>query len=206
MENRTVQTRAALLRANSIDTEKRTAQFVISTEAVDSYGTVFRADGWQLQRYNDNPVVFYNHNSHSSDPDAIIGTSRVFLENNQLIGELTLEPAEDNPTADKVWRKIKNGTLRGASIHAYPSEARWGEKSAGEDPDVLYFTRQELLEWSVVSIPSNPEALKRNAAAVDEIKKALQPKNEERSTNNEQEHNNKEMSRFDAQLIINQNL
>jgi hypothetical protein len=48
-----------------------------------------------------------------------------------------------------------------ASIGANPRAGRWGEERAGEDPEAIYFTDQELLEWSVVTVGSNPEALKR---------------------------------------------
>ena len=55
---------------------KRQAEFVISSEAVDSYGTVFKMDGWKLERYNRNPVVSYNHSIMSGNPDNINGTIR----------------------------------------------------------------------------------------------------------------------------------
>lgn len=145
----------------AIDAEKRTIDFIISTESVDSYRTSWKIDGWDLTAYRANPVVAYNHFALGPDPDTIIGTSEVRVENNQLVATLSLE--EGNPIADKVLRKLQNGTLRGASIGAIPLEARWGNKADGEDPDVLYFTKQRLMEWSVVSIPSNPDALKRSA-------------------------------------------
>jgi hypothetical protein len=37
-----------------------------------------------------------------------------------------------------------------------------GAKKEQEDPEAIYFTDQELLEWSVVTVGSNPEALKEN--------------------------------------------
>ena len=40
---------------------------------------------------------------------------------------------------------------------------------------MVYFTRQELIEWSVVSAGSNKDAFKRSAEQIDEIKKALEP-------------------------------
>lgn len=146
----------------SIDADKRTIDFVISTERVDSYGTVFKIDGWDLEAYRANPVVAYNHYALGPDPDTIIGTSEVRVEDKQLVATLTLE--EGNPIAEKVLRKLQNGTLRGASIGAIPYEGRYGKKDFGEDPDVIYFTKQRLIEWSVVSIPSNPDATKRSAS------------------------------------------
>ena len=151
--------------------EKRQAEFVISTEAVDTYDTVFKIDGWDLERYNRSPIVFYNHKSWSDDPDMIIGTSEVRVEGNELIALLTLE--EGNPVADKVWRKLEAGTLNMASIGANPIEWRWGDFDKGENPDVIYFIRQELLEWSIVPLGSNPDALKRSVESLEEIRTSL---------------------------------
>lgn len=153
--------------------EKRQAEFVISTESVDNHGTVFLASGWKLDRYNQNPIVMYGHAHTSEDPNAIIGTGEVFLEDNKLIGRVTFEPGDINPKAETLWRKVQNNTIRMASVGAIPQEGHWGIKEAGEDPDVLYFTRQDLLEWSIVPIGSNRDALKRNAEALNEIKNTI---------------------------------
>lgn len=151
--------------------EKRQAEFVISTEAVDTYDTVFKIDGWDLERYNRSPIVFYNHKSWSDDPDMIIGTSEVRVEGKELIALVTFE--NDNPVADKVWRKVQAGTLNMASIGANPIEWRWGDFDKGENPDVIYFIRQELLEWSIVPVGSNPDALKRSVESLEEIRTSL---------------------------------
>jgi HK97 family phage prohead protease len=145
----------------AINPESRSIEFVISTESIDSHRTVFKLDGWDLEAYRANPVVSYNHNALGPDPDTIIGTSELRIENGELIAKLDLE--EGNPISDKVLRKLKNGTLRAASVGAIIEEGRWGDRSIGEDPDVLYFTKHRLMEWSVVSIPSNSDAMKRSA-------------------------------------------
>ncbi len=165
--------REAVIRAITDEMkEKRQAEFVISTEAVDTYGTVFRVDGWELERYQRSPVVFYNHKTYSDDPDMIIGTSEVRIEGNQLIALVTFE--DGNPIAEKVWRKVQNGTLSMASVGANILESRWGDFDKGENPDVIYFTRQELLEWSIVPVGSNPDALKRSAQSLEEIRSSLE--------------------------------
>lgn len=156
-----------------IDADKRSVDFVITTETVDSYRTVFKTDGWDLEAYRANPVVAYNHYAGSPDPDTIIGTSEVRVEGNSLVATLTLE--EGNLIADKVLRKLQNGTLRGASIGAIPSDGHWGKRAEGQDPDVFYYTKQRLVEWSVVSIPSNPDALKRSAGEESLINSVPKP-------------------------------
>ena len=200
--------REAVVRALSDENKKnREAEFVISTEAPDTYGTVFKSDGWDLKRYEKNPVVFYAHRSYSDNPDMVIGTSEVRMEEKQLIGVLRFESAEINPLAEKVWQKVQAGTLRMASIGANPKKGHWGDEKLGENRDLVYFDEQELLEWSIVPIGSNPEALLRESQTIDEIRNLI--KNETPGHAEPVEartDNNKELQAFEAQLLINQNL
>lgn len=193
--------REAVIRALSEENIKnRQAEFVISTESVDSYDTVFKIDGWDLQRYANNPIVAYGHRTWSDNPDMIIGTSTVRIEGKELIGVVTFEDESVNPMAEKVWRKVQAGTLRMASIGANPIEYRWGVAADGENPGVLYFTRTELYEWSIVPIGSNPDALKRSAQTIEEIRKSLETKAPI------EERQDKGLSLFEAQSLINNNL
>ena len=203
----TIQTREIQLRNLTAEQiENRQAEFVISTEAVDTYGTVFRADGWDLSRYEKNPIVLYGHRSWDGNPDSIIGTGEVFRENDQLIGKVTFESEEINPLAEKVFRKVQNGTLRMASIGANPTMGHWGKTEAGEDPEILYFDRQELLEFSIVPIGSNPDALKRNAQALEEIKTKFTRDINVEGAEHVQPTDNKTRSIREAQFLINSNL
>lgn len=187
------------------DEESRTVEFVISTETVDRHGTVFMADGWNLDQYRSNPIVAYQHQTSTgffsdANPDTIIGTSEVRLEQGQLIARATFEPADINPLAEKIFRKIQAGTLRAASVGAIPEAGHWGSEERGEDPEVFYFTRQSLVEWSVVNIPSNPDALKRNySEVIEKLKAAADP------STDVQPSNQRGTALFAAQLLINQN-
>lgn len=146
-------------------------EFVISNETIDRHGTVFKTAGWELDEYNrTNPVVTYAHKDNDGNPDMVIGRSEVFIENNQVIGRVYYEPADINPVAEKVKRKVEHGTLRMASINAIPKKGHYGDEKRGEKKDVLYFDQQELLAWSIVPIGSNRAALKRSAEAFEEIK------------------------------------
>jgi phage head maturation protease len=166
-------TRAAEIRG--INNENRTAEFIISSETVDRHGTSFKLDAWDLANYNRNPIVCYNHNSSGDNPDTIVGTSEVFKDGANLIGRVTFEAEGDNPLADKVWKKINKGLLKMASVGAIVHEYRYGNTSKGEQSDTLYFTRAELLEWSIVSVGSNPDAFKRSAEQIDQLKARLTP-------------------------------
>lgn len=164
-----------LVELRGVNQEDRTAEFIISTESIDRHGTVFKLDGWELEAYNRNPIVCYNHEANSSNPDTIIGTSVVYKEGNSLIGKVTFEDEGDNEIADKVWKKINKGTLKMASVGAIPHEYRFGNTKEGEDSGTIYFTRQELLEWSIVSAGSNRDAHKRMVEDIEEIRAELKP-------------------------------
>jgi HK97 family phage prohead protease len=192
--------REAVVRALSDENIKnRTAEFVISSEAPDTYGTVFKISGWDLKRYEANPIVAFGHRTYSENPDMIIGTSEVFIEGDKLIGRVRFESAEDNPLAEKIYKKVQNGTLRMASIGANPMKGHWGDEKLGEDRDVIYFDQQELLEWSIVPIGSNPDALKREAQTIEDIRNSF-PKNIPAT-----EQENVKLSVRERQLIINSN-
>ena len=200
-----IQVRNAQVRADSINEAERTADFVISSEAVDTYNTVFKSDGWLLDRYQTNPIVCYNHNHR--DADSVIGTSEVFIENGFVIGRVRFEDAENNPLAEKIFNKVKSRIIRGASISAEILDGRYGLEDLNEDPDVLYFTQQRLQEWSIVALNSNPDALARNTNDLNEIRKEFKPDTSADSTEDDtdEEKRTSEFDVFEAQLLINKN-
>ena len=150
--------------------ETRTVEFIISTSARDRYRTVLNPQNWKLDSFNANPIIGYNHNLYGDmcnapSPDDVIGMGRAWLEGDQLIGSVTFEPADVNPLADKVFRKVLHGTLRATSVGFMEfGKGKWGEgdEARGMENETYYYEGQELLEFSIVNIPANPEALKRS--------------------------------------------
>jgi hypothetical protein len=151
--------------------ETRTIEFVISTRARDRYHTVLNMAGWQLDNFNRNGIVGYMHNVYGADicnapnPDDVIGSGRAWLEDGQLIGAVTFEPEAINPQAERIFRKVLHGTLKAASVGFMPvGEGRWGtgDQARGESNETYFYAGQELLEFSIVNIPGNPEAVRRS--------------------------------------------
>jgi HK97 family phage prohead protease len=149
------------IRATSEDTRSHT--FVISNSTKDRHGSILKTEGWDLTNYMLNPVVLYNHKQYSENPDMVIGTGDVKIENNELVGKVNYEPEDINPLAEKIRKKVDHGTLRAVSVGFMPKNGRWGQKDMGEDPEVFYFTEMELMEFSIVTIPSLTSALKKSA-------------------------------------------
>jgi hypothetical protein len=158
--------------------ESRTIEFIISSAAKDRHRSVVNMDGWHLDNFNRNPIVGYQHNVYGGnmctpdDPDDVIGSGRAWVEEidgqKLLIGEVKFEPADINPKAEKIFRKVLAGTLRATSVgfmEIGKGEWRKNFDDNGNELDrTYYFKGQDLLEFSIVNIPSNPEAVGRSVS------------------------------------------
>lgn len=148
--------------------ETRTITFVASDSARDAAGTVLNQDGWNLKRYEKNPIVGYQHEVYGgwdgADPDNVIGKARAYVEDGQLLADITFEPKDVNERAEKIYKKLLFGSLNAVSVGFRSiGKGKWGqgdEAIDGSNP-TYYYAGQELLEISVVNIPSNPNAVRR---------------------------------------------
>lgn len=57
--------------------------------------------------------------------------------------------------------------MRATSVGFMPIAGRWGDEKRDEDPTTYYFTSQRLAEWSIVHVPSNPDAIKKSMESMD---------------------------------------
>lgn len=158
--------RSVQLRADDRSGERRIT-FVASDGTRDSYGTVLPVSEWDLTRYNLNGIVGYQHKVYGScdaDPDYVIGRGHAYIKGSELLIDIEFEPEGTNKIADKVWRKLQFGSLNGVSVGFSAQGAHWGEgdEAEGGANPTLYYTGLELLEVSVVTIPANPNAVRRS--------------------------------------------
>lgn len=151
--------------------ETRTIDFVISDTSRDRHHTVLSSDGWEFAAYNRNPVVGWMHDvfggdlCEGPDPDSVIGRGLVRQEGNETVSATTFEPGEINLNAEKIFRKVIFGSLCSCSVSFTELErGYWGTGDQAEcGPDETYYIgRRELLEYSIVNIPSNRNAQKRS--------------------------------------------
>lgn len=150
--------------------ETRTIPFVASTKSKDRHKTVLNQDNWSIKNFNNNSIIGYQHNVYGDpcrrpDPNDVIGKGRAYYDNGQLMVDITFEPGDINPEAETIFKKIKFGSLRAVSVGFLPiGEGRFGEgnEAEGRGNETFYYDGQELLEVSVVNIPSNAEALKKS--------------------------------------------
>jgi hypothetical protein len=157
----------------------REITFVIASE---STGTKHRNkfmydwDKWDVDSFNSNPIVGYQHNVYGDNmclppnPDDVIGKATAWIDTFRskkvLMSKATFEPAELNPTADKVFRKIIWGSLNSSSTGVLPNGPIQKELIRNAKNEVvdytLNFPGQTLVEWSIVHIPADPAALRKS--------------------------------------------
>jgi HK97 family phage prohead protease len=143
-------------RAKSRKKQSEKVSFIASTSSPDRYGDVIEQSGWDLSSYRKNNVVLLNHDS-SQLP---IAKGNVHIRNNQLV--IDVEFDDEDPRAQEVKRKAQNGFMNAVSVGFRPLESTsrsdlpkdnkyYGQRG-------MYYSKAELLEVSIVTIPANGEA------------------------------------------------
>lgn len=136
----------------------RVITFTISTDSVDRMGDTIAVDGWKLDNYRANGVVLW---AHDSDELPMAKCRRIWVESNKLMAEADFTPT---PTAwpefnETVFQFLKHGLLNATSVGFAPMKYAFSEEAGrmfGID-----FLEQELLEFSIVPVPANPECLQQ---------------------------------------------
>ncbi len=142
---------------------ERQLRFTISTAAVDRALDVVDQAGWDLSGYRRNPVVLWQHNSW----DLPIGKCvDIGLQSGALCATVEFVRA-DMPSglgelAETILQMCKEGFLSATSVGFRPLEFDVTEDPSRGADDWLPgfdFKRQDLTEFSIVTVPCNPDAV-----------------------------------------------
>jgi HK97 family phage major capsid protein/HK97 family phage prohead protease len=125
-------------------------EFILSDETVDRYGDIIEAKGWELDNFKSNPIALFGHDN--SFPIGVWENVRV--QGKKLMARLAPAATGTSHRVDEIISLVKQRVLKAASVGFKPLAA---EPIAGTGG--LKFTKQELLETSIVSVPANPAAL-----------------------------------------------
>jgi len=126
--------------------DERAVEAVISSSAEDRDGDIVEVSGWVLENFLRNPVVLWMHRYEApigrcldirQDGDALIARTRFAR----------------TPLAEEIWQLYREGVLSAWSVSFIALD--WEPLPSGG----RRYRRQELLEYSAVSVPANPEAL-----------------------------------------------
>jgi HK97 family phage prohead protease len=135
----------------------RSLTFTISTATVDRQSDTVSLDGWDFENYLKNPVMLWAHD-YSHLP--IAAASKVWKYGTKIKASVDFVPADMpviGPFAEAVFQMYKGGFLNATSVGFLPKKWKWAEDDAR--PYGIDFSEQELLEFSAVPVPANPEAL-----------------------------------------------
>jgi HK97 family phage prohead protease len=163
--------------------DERVREFIISTERKDSHGTVIKMDGWNIKDYNLAGAFYYQHQTDAgwftdANPDNALGPATAKKDGDKLIGVGKFEPEDINPLAHKILGKVDFGTMKATSVGFLAEKGHWGLEREGEDPTTYYFDKQRLVEWSIVHIPSNPDAVKKSMESMDKFLLSVKEKHD----------------------------
>lgn len=132
-------------------------EFILSDgKSTNSKGYRVAVAGIRMERFSANPVMLKEHN-----PDLVIGRWENWMkENNQLKAQPVFD--KDDPEGKEVARKVDNNFLRCASIGIIPLKLEYID-------DEFVMTECELVEASIVSIPSDAGAVRLYNEKLEEL-------------------------------------
>lgn len=151
--------KAYIAEIKAVEDVERGIQFSISSEAVDRDSDTLNVQGWKLGNYRKNPVVLWAHDYRQPPVAKCV---KCFTEDGKLKAIDAFASRDVYPFADTVYQMVKGGFLNATSVGFLPLKF---ERVDPDDEDGrgrrggVDFKQQELLEHSVVPVPSNPEAL-----------------------------------------------
>jgi HK97 family phage prohead protease len=156
-----IQYRAFTSEVRDVNDRDRSFTHAISDESVDAHGSIIRVDGWELRRFERNPIVLF---AHKSNDLPIAKCEKIWKDGSRLMARSRFAGlSQSHPYAETAYALTRDGFIRAWSVGFMPKERKPRtdisdrEKEQLSDPYV--YTKQELMEYSLVPIPSNPEAL-----------------------------------------------
>jgi HK97 family phage prohead protease len=139
----------------------RLVRYTITSDTVDRQNDVVSIDGWDLAPYKSNPVVLWGHRASDLPIGKCVELTQVGNALKAVVDYVPFDMPVVGQLAEAVLRMSRSGFLSATSVGF-----RALDYEVAEDRDdgeswwaPLNFLRQELLEFSVVTIPANPDAL-----------------------------------------------
>ena len=137
--------------------------FRTSTAGKDRHGTKIRTDGIDTKNYEKNPIFCWAHDAYGgwfSTPDIENTIGRcvdIRKESSGMEQDIEFASEAVNPKAERALRMVLGKFLRATSIGFIPRQV---VVEMEDEKNVPVIVKSELLEASLVPIPSNPDALK----------------------------------------------
>lgn len=125
--------------------------FVVSTPEVDRYGTIIIPSGIDFTAYMNNPIVLAQHDATRFPVGRCLG---LYMNGENLEATVQVECITEEGKALNAL--IEAGYVKAVSVGIIPVES---EEQTINGNKVKVFTKSELVEFSIVSVPANRGAL-----------------------------------------------
>ena len=136
----------------SIDVQKDSFHWVMSTFDTDRDFEKVDPKGWNLKNYLANPVILWSHDYTIP----AIGYAENVKAETVLEGDIVFNDKEFDEFGWSIGQRVKCGALRCGSVGFIAEEVEFLEAKDRECD--LIFRKQELLEFSICCVPANPFA------------------------------------------------
>lgn len=168
LENRVAHSHVPEVKA--LDSEKRQLTHLISNATKDRDGDVVEPLGWDWKHYAKNPIVLVDHDYSAM---SIIGRSVAREKSDQGLYSTT-QFAEKGLGAE-AWNLVEAKLANAWSVGFVGTKSHFMKDGADDECPVCqahagktqsmfpprHFVKQSLMEYSLVAIPSNPDAVAR---------------------------------------------
>lgn len=161
----------------SVNSEKFTAEVIMSDETKDRYGEVIKADAYKksIKNFMKHPILLSSHDSWSSLRNQIGVWEKVWIEDKQLLGRAKYFVGMGNPEADWAWKLVELGVAAYSVGFISKGYEDTPDDKLQKNPSLPWrtFTEVELLETSQVLLPANPSALQKASACEDMVMRGM---------------------------------
>lgn len=120
---------------------------IASTAVEDRQGEIVEVTGWDLKEFKKNPIILWGHDHNEP---AIGQATKTWVDGTGKSAKLMVKIAFQEVTqrAREIKQLVQDGVIKTLSVGFLPID---GEGNR--------YTKQQLLEVSVVNVPANPEAM-----------------------------------------------
>jgi HK97 family phage prohead protease len=160
----------------SFSDKDMTITHYISTVTPDRFGDIVNPFGMDADNFRKNPIVLFGH-SHNARSNVIGKNIALFPDD---FGVKAITKFADTPSGKDLYILNREGYLNAWSIGFIPKKSKTQNTTINNQPGTYNIIDEwELLEYSSVAIPANPDALNlmmkeiKSPEIVEEISKAI---------------------------------
>jgi HK97 family phage prohead protease len=132
-------------------------RFTITTDSEDRMGDVIDPKGWFFGNYEKNPIVLFNHEYGEVAGSPPSQGKTLLIEKSKHGLEAVVEFHRKTRFNDELYGLYRDGYMSTTSVGFWPMD-KPEERETKSGGHGLLFKKQDLLEWSLVAVPANPEA------------------------------------------------